>query len=168
MSPNSAGRLDAPSRAHRDRLRALLDAAAGHVAVLRLQGARDVGDGQALRAQPLGVEPDVDLPLASAEHQHLADAVGALELPSQHLVGVLGDVAQRLVGGQRDGEHRRGVGIALLDRRLRDRPRQQRQDAVDLVAHFLGGDVGVLLQLEARRRPARRPRTTSRSACRCR
>ena len=39
-------------------------------------------------------------------------------------------------------------GILLLDRRLRDRPRQQRQDAVDAVAHFLRGDVGVLLEAE--------------------
>ena len=38
-SPNSAGRLQAPSRAHRDRLCPLLDPAPGHVAVLRLEGA---------------------------------------------------------------------------------------------------------------------------------
>ena len=48
----------------------------------------------------------------------------------------------------RDRENRRRVGILLLDRRLRDRARQQRQDAVDAVAHFLRGDVGVLLEPE--------------------
>ena len=47
--------------------------------------------------QPARVEPHVDLPLASAEHEHLPDAVGALELAAQHLVGVFGDVAQRRV-----------------------------------------------------------------------
>ena len=40
------------------------------------------------------------------------------------------------------------VGILLLDRRLRDRARQKRQDAVDAVAHFLRGDVSVLLEAE--------------------
>ena len=153
--------LDAAAGAHRDRLRALVDAAAGDVGVLRLQRARDVVDRQVVAAQPLGIQPHVDLALAAAEHQHLADAVGALEPPPQHLVGVLGDVADRLVGGHGDGEDRLRVGVLLLDRRLRDRARQQRQDAVDAVAHFLRGDVGVLLELEASRRPARCPRPSS-------
>ena len=91
------GRLDAAARAHRDRLRALIDAAAGDVGVLRLQRPRHVVDGQVVGAQPIGVDPDVDLPLAAAEHEHLADAVGALETAPQHLVGVLGDVADRLL-----------------------------------------------------------------------
>ena len=43
-------------------VRALLDAAAGNLGVLRLQRARDVGDGEVVRAQPVGVEQDVDLP----------------------------------------------------------------------------------------------------------
>ena len=97
MSLNSATRLDAAARAQRDRLRALIHAAAGDLDVLRLQRARDVGDGQVVGAQAIGVEPDVDLALAAAEHEHLADAVDALELAAQHLVGVLGDVADRLV-----------------------------------------------------------------------
>ena len=50
------GRFDAAARAQRHRLRALIDAAAGHVGVLRLQRARHVVDGQVLGAQPLGVE----------------------------------------------------------------------------------------------------------------
>ncbi len=99
-----------------------------------------------LREQPLRVEPHVELALASSEDQHLTDALGALELPPQHLVRVLGDVAQRLVGRQRDGEHRLGVGIPLLDGRLGDRSRQQRQDAVDLVSHLLRGDIRIFLQ----------------------
>ena len=40
------------------------------------------------------------------------------------------------------------VEVELLDRRLQHRPRQLRHDAVDAVAHFLRGDVGVLLELE--------------------
>ena len=44
--------------------------------------------------------------------------------------------------------HRRGVGIELLDRRLLDVLRQQRQHAVDAVAHFLRRDVAVLLEQE--------------------
>ena len=78
----------------------------------------------------------------------LADAADALELPAQRLVGVLGDVADRLVGRDRERQHRRRVRIELLDGRLLDGLRQQRQDAVDAVAHFLRGDVGVLLEQE--------------------
>ena len=125
-----------------------VDAAAGDVGVLRLQRARDVVDGQVVGAQPIGIDPDVDLPLASAEHEHLADAVGALEPAAQDLVGVFGDVADRLLRRHRDRENRRRIGILLLDRRLRDRARQQRQDAIDAVAHFLRRDVGVLLEPE--------------------
>ena len=46
MSLNSATRLDAAAGAQRDRLRPLIDAAAGDLDVLRLQRARDVGDRQ--------------------------------------------------------------------------------------------------------------------------
>ena len=77
---------------------ALIDAAAGHLDVLRLQRPRDVGDRQVVGAQAIGVEPDVDLALPAAEDEHLADAGDALELAPQHLVGVLGDLADRLVG----------------------------------------------------------------------
>ena len=93
-------------------------------------------------------EPEIDLALAAADDQHLADAVRALELPAQHLVGVLGDLAQRLLRGDRDGQHRRGRRIELLDGRLDHGARQQRDDAVDLVAHLLRRDVRVLLEHE--------------------
>ena len=53
-----------------------------------------------------------------------------------------------LLAETRERQHRRRVGIELLDRRLLDGLRQQRQDAVDLVAHFLRRDVGVLLEQE--------------------
>ena len=54
--------------------------------------------------------------------------------------------------GDGDGQHRRRRGIELLDRRLDHRARQQREDAVDLVAHFLRRDV---------RRPSRARTTTT-------
>ena len=103
-------------------VRALLDAAAGDLGVLRLQRARDVGDREVVGAQPIGVEPDVDLARAAADDDDLADAADALELAAQRLVGVLGDVADRLVGRHRERQDRRGVRIELLDRRLLDRP----------------------------------------------
>ena len=78
----------------------------------------DVGDGQVVGAQPGGIELDVDLPRAAAGDDDLADAVDAFELPPQRLVGVLGDVAHRLVGRDRERQNRRRIGIELLDRRL--------------------------------------------------
>ena len=53
-----------------------------------------------------------------------------------------------LLGAERQAEHRRRVGIEAIDARLLDRPRQQRQHAVDLVADFLRGDVDVLVEQE--------------------
>ena len=95
-----------------------------------------------------GIQRDVDLALPAADDHDLADAADALELAAQRLVGVFGDVANRLVGRDRERHDRRGVGIELLDRRLLDRARQRRQDAVDAVAHFLRRDVAVLLEQE--------------------
>ena len=140
--------LHATARAQRDRLRSLIDAAPGDLDVLRLQCAGDVGDRQVVRAEPIAVEPDVDLPLPSAEHDHLADAVDAFQLAAQHFVRVLRDVSNRLLRAQREAEHGRGVGIHLVDARLLNGFRQPRQHAVQLVAHFLRGDVGLLLEDE--------------------
>ena len=141
-------RLHAPVRAQRDRLRAGLDASAGNLRVLRLQRARDVGDGEVLGLQPRRVQRDVDLARAAADDDDLADAADALELAPQRLVGVFGDVANRLVGRHRERHDRRRVGIELLDRRLLDGARQLRQDAVHAIAHFLRRDVDVLLEQE--------------------
>ena len=110
--------LDAAARAQRERLRALIDAAAGDFDVLRLQRARDVVDRQVVAAEPIGIEPDVDLALPAAEDQHLSDAVDALELAAQHLVGVFGDVADRPVGAEREAQHRRRVRVEPVDARL--------------------------------------------------
>ena len=142
-------RLDAPARAERHLRRAGLDAAAGNLGVLRLQRARDVGDRQVVGLQPRRVERDVDLALASADDEDLADAVDALELAAQRLVGVLGDVADRLVGatrasvmtGAESGSNFSTVGCWMFFG-------QERQDAVDAVAHFLRGDVAVLFEQE--------------------
>ena len=141
--------LDASARAQRERLRTLIDAPAGDFDVLRLQRARHVGDGDVVRPQPIGIEPHVDLALPSAEDQDLADAVDAFQLPAKHLVGVLRDVADRLVRAERETEDGRRIRIHLVDARLLNRFRQQRQHAVDLVADFLRGHVGVLLEDEA-------------------
>ena len=144
-------RLHAAPRAKRQRLRTLVDAPAGNLRVLRLQRAGDIGDGDVVGAQPIRVQRHVHLTLAPAEDQDLTDAVDAFELAPQHLVGVLRDVADRFVGAEREAQHRRRVRIHLVDARLLDRFREQRQHAVDLVAHLLRGDVGLFFEHEADR-----------------
>ena len=146
MLPELGRGFHASSRAHRQRLCALIDAPTRYVAVLCLKGPRHVVHGEVLGAEPVGIEHDVDLPPAATEHEDLSNAVGALELAPQHLVGVFGDVAHRRVGRQRDRQNGESIRIALLDGRLRDRPWKQRQDTVDPIADLLRGDVGVLLQ----------------------
>ena len=141
-------RLDPPPRAQRHGGAALLHAAAGNLRVLRLNRPRHVRHGEVLRAEPVGVEQDVDLTGAAAHDDDLSDAADALELAAEHLVGVLGDVADRR--GGRDGErhHRCRIGVELLDRRLLDGARQAGKHAVHAITHFLGGDVTVLLEQE--------------------
>jgi hypothetical protein len=141
-------RLHAAARAQRDRLRTLVHAAARDLDVLALERARDVGDRQVVAAEPVRVEPHVDLALAATEDQHLPDAVDAFNLAAQDLVRVLGDVAHRLLRAQREAQHRRRVGIHLVHAWLLDGLREPRQHPVHLVAHFLRGDVGVLVEQE--------------------
>ena len=155
-------RLHAAARAQRHLRGARFDASAGNLGVLGLQRARDVGHRQVVGLEARRIEQHVDLALASTDDDDLADAVDAFELAPQRLVGVFGDVANRLVGRDRQRHDRGGVGIELLDRRLLDVPRQQRQNAVDAVANFLRRDVHVLFEQERdddRRDAFRRGRT---------
>src|SRR5258708_6211061 len=101
--------LQGPARARRDGLRARLDAPARDLRVLRLQRARDIGHREVLPLKTRGIQPQVDLALASAHHDDLADAADALELPAQRLVGVLGDIPDRLVRRDRERHYRRPV-----------------------------------------------------------
>ena len=103
---------------------------------------------EAVGLEALRVEAHVDAARAPAEDRDLADAVDGLDLPAQDLVGELGRLAKRAASRERDGEDRRRVGVELLHDRLVDVARQVREDAVDLVADFLGGDVDVLLEDE--------------------
>ena len=94
------------------------------------------------------VEPDVDLPLLAPEDVDLTDAVDALDLAAHPLVGELGRVADRPGAAQRDVEDRRGVGVDLRHDGLVDPLGEVGQDVVDVVAHLLRGDVGVLVEVE--------------------
>ncbi len=127
---------------------ALLDATARNFGVLRLERSRHIGDSEVVGPEPIGIERHVDLPRPSTDDYYLADTADAFELPAQLLVGVLGNVADRLLRRQGKCQDRSRIGIELLDRGLIDRPRQERQHPVDSVADLLGGDVGVLLQQE--------------------
>ncbi len=140
--------VHAAARTERHRGGALLDTAPGNLGVLRLERAGHIRDGQVVGPQAIGVEQHVDLPRASTDDDDLADAADALELASQRLVRVFGDVANRRVRRHGERQHGRGVGIEFLDHRLIDGPRQQRQHAVDAVPDFLRGDVAILLEQE--------------------
>ena len=142
-------RLHASARAKRHLRRAGLDSAAGDLGVLRIQRARDVGHRQVVGLKLRRIERDVDLTLASADDQHLADAGDAFELPPERLVGVLRDVADRLVGRHGQRHDGRRIRVELVDDRLLDVLREEREHPVDAVAHFLRRDVAVLLEQES-------------------
>ena len=127
---------------------ALLEAAARQLEVLRAQRRGDVGRRQAVSVQPIGIDLDLDLAAPRAEEQHLADAVDRLE----PLLDVLLEERRQLDDRhrRRDREHqdRERVGILLLHDRRVGGLRQVADDRIDLGAHFLRGDVGVLRQVE--------------------
>ena len=65
----------AADRAHRQLARALLEAPARELEVLRAQRRRHVGRRQAVGVQPVRVDLDLDFAAPGAEEEHLADAV---------------------------------------------------------------------------------------------
>ena len=92
-------------------------AAAGQFQVLRAQGIEDVGDGEVVGAKLIGIDQDVDLALRAAHDGDLADALRVFQFLLDQLVGDHRQIAQRTRRGDRDLQHRRGVGIELDDHR---------------------------------------------------
>jgi hypothetical protein len=142
------GALGAAADAQRELFGAGVDLAARRRHVLEADGALDGTRVDALRAELHRVEPDVELPLGAAEKQHLADPGDVLDLSPDLLVGDLGDLADGLVGVDRQVEHGSRVGVHLRDDRCVDVLRQVGDDAVHVVAHFLRRDVNVLVEAE--------------------
>ena len=74
-----------PERAQNQFALAGLDVAARHIGILPDQSIANGGDGNLVGGQPFRVDPDIDRALQSADHVHLADALGALQLRANHL-----------------------------------------------------------------------------------
>ena len=108
---------DAPERAQRRLAHARGDVAAGHVGVLADQRVAHRGDRELIGGEPVRLDPHVDRAVEPADQAHLADAVRALELHLDDLVGELGQLAQREVAGHRHREDGRLVVVGLRDDR---------------------------------------------------
>ena len=142
------GFLHAPVRAQREIAQPLLHFSAGDLHVLRLQRGDELRCRQPDGVQLRGVDDDVDLPRASADDQNLSDAIERLEPAAKFLVGEFRDVADRRRSGKSDAEDRDGIGVDFLNDRRIGVLRQVAENRVDLVAHFLRGDIEILLQHE--------------------
>src|SRR5579871_1704069 len=94
------------------------------------------------------MEVDIDLALLAAQHGDLPHALDALQAAAQHLVGVLGGIADAPRRGEGEFQDRHGVRIYLVYHWGLDVEGQIGQNTVDLVADLLDGDIDVLLQLE--------------------
>ena len=143
-----AGVGDAPERAERGLAQARGDVAAGHVGVLADERVAHRRDRQLVGGEPVRLDPDIDRAVEAADQPHLADAVGALELDLDDLVGELGQLAQREVAGHRHGEDGRLVVVELRDDRRLGVARQVLDREGDLLADVLGGDVDVPPEVE--------------------
>ena len=129
-------------------LRAGVEVAAGKFEILGAEGVEDVGDGEVIGAQAIGVDEDMDFAAGSALDGDFADAFGVFELLLDLLIGDEGDIAQGARRGDGDLEDGGGVGIEFLDDGLLGGLRQVRDDQVDFVLDFLGGDVAILGEQE--------------------
>ena len=147
MSPNSATDCD-PARVRSVGRAALSRRGRRGSGVLRLQRARDVGRREVAGLQARGSSQTLICRSRPPITTTWPTPLDAFELAAQHLVRVLGDLADRLLRRERDRQHRRASGSNFSTVGWSIVLRQQRQDAVDAVAHFLRGDVGVLLEQE--------------------
>ena len=129
-------------------MRGVLHHAGRDLHVLHHQRTLHIERGEIEGLEADGVEPDIDLPLLPAEQSHLPDTGHAFQTTTQDLVGILSDVARRLVCDERDAEDGRSIGVELLDDGRVHVIRQRGDDAVHAVAHFLCGDIDVLFQKE--------------------
>jgi hypothetical protein len=121
------------------------------LAVLGAQGAHDLFDRHAQRFHRRGLEVDVDLALARADHRHRADPLDILEPLLGHLVGVGAqlDRRARAVGrGQRQRVDRPCGGVEALHTRFLDLGAEQRPHQGQLLAHVVGGLAAVDVEVE--------------------
>jgi hypothetical protein len=100
-----------------------------------------------VRGQAVAVDPQPHHRLTEAGHEHVADPGHGLQPRSEHLIGIVRQLAG-IEAGQRHPQHRLGVDVELLDDRRLGVEGQVADRARDLVADVLGGDVDVALEQE--------------------
>lgn len=85
---------------------------------------------------------------APAEHEDVSDTGDGLQLFLDFVLDDARDVDGLPLGADGIQDHRRGIGIELLNDRWIDGRRKIAEDEIDLVADFLCRDVHVFLQHE--------------------
>src|SRR5439155_1429764 len=94
----------ASERSQREPLHPPINAAGGDLDVLRLQAAADVRGAERIGHQPGGIDQDVDLARLAADDLDLPYAARSLQARPDALIRVLGDVPDRTVGGECQGD----------------------------------------------------------------
>src|SRR5437899_385286 len=116
-----------------------------------VQAAADVRCAERISHQPGGIDQDVDLARLAADDLDLPHAARSLQARPDDLVGVLCDVPDGTVSGERQGDDRDGPRIEFGDHRRVDPGGEIAQDAVDLIPHLLCRNIDVLLQMKLER-----------------
>ena len=143
-----SGIHDAACGAHREIAGAFFQGAAGEFEILRAQRVEDVGDGEVVGAQFVGIDQNVNFAFGAADDADLTDTFGVLELLLDQLVGDEREITERTRRGDGNLHDRRGIGIELQHDGLLGGLRQIVDDGVDFVLHLLRGDVAVLGKFE--------------------
>ena len=143
-----ANLLDAAERPQDQFVRTLIDAPAGDLDVLGANGVANLIDGQAVGLKFVRIQPDLDLALPAADDLNRTDAANRFQPLLDLLVGNFGQFAKRPIAVDGNGKNRRSIEIDALDNRRVRIARQLADDGRNLVANFLRGDVGVLVEHE--------------------
>ena len=117
--------------------------------VLAGEGSQDVVDGDAELRHAFRQQVDANSPLALPADTYLSDTVDGLNALLDHVAGVLVELLQRAVAGQRQPEHRQRTELDLGHDRRIGFVRQVRQHLVHLRLDLVKRDVDVLFQVEA-------------------
>ncbi len=128
------------------------DRSAGHLDILRPQGAVDIRYGNAPGRHGLGVEPDADGIAPLAADADAGNAVDNAEPVHHGAFGIVGQFFRRHAVGYQGVPHEgTGIGVLLLDFDILDLRRQTVGNPRNGIADIIGGGLDVPAQIEGDR-----------------
>ena len=126
----------------------MIHSSSGKFEVLPNQRLPDIFRGKHVGNQLIGVDVDVDRSSLTAHQGHRPDTLDSFEILFDRLASNLGDFAKVATTRNGDRRDRGGVDVKFVDERRISADRQSTENRGDLVAHLLGGNVSVFVEVK--------------------